>query len=165
MSWDAPNYRMLGRYKANAKCENTIGISKITVSFWFVALCILRKACVSRRATGQDGAVPLFHVSSSEVFSLHARWKTAHSGVQAGWSSRSQTIPTLRHAAIDYRRQIINVQPLSYNLFIIQSNSNVACPFLKRKKKNAYYLTHITLFGLYKVSDRVINQNKSIKRS
>lgn len=40
---------------------------------------------------------------------------------------------------------------------MIQSNMS----FLK---KNTYYLTHITFFGLYKDSEQLINKNKSIKK-
>ena len=76
-------------------------------------LCILRKACVSRGAAGQDGVIPLLYLRPSEVFSLCTSWRAAQSGVQVRSHSLSQTLQPLCRTTINH--QLSQTEPSEPN--------------------------------------------------
>lgn len=53
---------------------------------------LLRQTCMSWWAAGQDGVVPLLHLSPSEVLLLSTCWRTAHAGVYVGRNSFPKTL-------------------------------------------------------------------------
>ena len=68
-----------------------------------VVLCILREACVSRGAAGQDGVIPLLYLPPPEVFFLCSSWREAQSGLSVRIHSHSTTLPPLCRTTINHR--------------------------------------------------------------